>query len=151
MKHWSMLCLPCGLATALASPRWSLAAEEEAARSGSGMPVEPLGAGSVFQMIGGLILVLAIIFALAWIVRRFGRLNFQSGNSLRVMAALSMGSRERIVLIQAGDTQILVGVAPGRVQTLHVMDRPIAEQPRSADATGFGTKLRQAMTGATES
>lgn len=106
---------------------------------------DPLGPGSVVRMVGGLILVVALIFGLGWGARRFGRFGLQSGSALRVVSALSMGARERIVLIQAGDTQILVGVAPGRVQTLHVLDQPVAAQPDDAERERFADRLRQAM------
>lgn len=107
-----------------------------------------IGAGSVLQMIAGLALVVVLIFALAWAVRRFGHVNVNARGALRVVGALSMGARERVVLIEAGDKQILLGVAPGRVQTLHVLDEPIRPQPGTSSPTGgFAERLRIAMGG----
>ena len=108
----------------------------------------PVGAGSVLQMIAGLALVVILIFALAWAVRRFGSVSSNARGALRVVGALSMGARERVVLIEAGDKQILLGVAPGRVQTLHVLDEPIRAQPAGvSQAGGFAERLRTAMRG----
>lgn len=107
-----------------------------------------VGAGSVLQMVAGLALVVVLIFALAWAVRRFGHINVNARGALRVVGALSMGSRERVVLIEAGDKQILLGVAPGRVQTLHVLEEPIRPQPAAAgQGGGFAERLRVAMRG----
>lgn len=132
------LVLPGLLMWAAAAPAAEPAAE--AARS-------PIGAGSVLQMVAGLALVVILIFALAWAVRRFGNVNVNARGALRVVGALSMGARERVVLIEAGDKQILLGVAPGRVQTLHVLDEPI-RQPAGAPAAGnFADRLRSAMGG----
>ncbi|MEJ2381113.1 MAG: flagellar biosynthetic protein FliO [Gammaproteobacteria bacterium] len=97
------------------------------------------------QMFVGLAVVLALVFLLAWAMRRFGRLSVVGNRSLRVVGALSMGTRERVVLIQAGETQLLVGVAPGRVQTLHVLDKPIEPAAGSDEGGGFAQRLRQAM------
>jgi flagellar protein FliO/FliZ len=54
-----------------------------------------------------------------------------------------MGARERVVLIQAGETQLLLGVAPGRVQTLHVLDQPL--QMSSSSGSGFAEQLSQML------
>ncbi len=108
----------------------------------------PVSAGNVLQMVAGLALVVILIFGLAWAVRRFGNVNVNARGALRVVGALSMGARERVVLIQAGEKQILLGVAPGRVQTLHVLEEPI--QPQTAPAApmgGFAERLRSAMGG----
>ena len=79
---------------------------------------EPMATGKLLQMGFGLFLVLALILVSAWLVRRMGRFQSGTGSPLRVIGGLSMGARERVVLIQAGNTQLLVGVAPGRIQTL---------------------------------
>lgn len=122
-----------------------------AAQSERGAPAkpetvaDPLGPGGLFQMFGGLILVLAIIIGLAWAVRRFGRFGPQGGGALRIVGGLSMGARERVVLLQAGETQILVGVAPGRVQTLHVLDKPVEPGSQPPGEQVFADRLKQVL------
>ncbi len=81
-------------------------------------------AGNLAQLVLGLILVLAVIVGGAWLLRRYGQLPAAGHGALRVLGGVSLGPRERAVLIQLGDKQLLVGVAPGRVQTLHVFDQP---------------------------
>ena len=84
--------------------------------------------------------MLGLIVAMAWLLKRSGRFQTCAGGGLRILGGLSMGSRERVVLIQAGETQLLVGVAPGRVQTLHVLDQPI-QQRDTLPAGGFAEQL----------
>ena len=65
-----------------------------------------------------------------------------AGGGLRILGGLSMGARERVVLLQVGDTQLLVGVAPGRVQTLHVLEQPLpAAASGLQNASGFADQL----------
>ncbi len=130
------------------APSAVLAESIKAQAAASNISRSPVGAGSVLQMVAGLALVVVLIFGLAWAVRRFGNVNVNARGALRVVGALSMGARERVVLIQAGDKQILLGVAPGRVQTLHVLEEPIQPQAASAAVTGgFAERLRSAMGG----
>ena len=49
-------------------------------------------------------------------------------------ADLPLGQKERAVLIRAGNTQILRGVAPGRVSTLHVLTEPVSVTPPTQPA-----------------
>ncbi len=89
-------------------------------------PLSPgVSGGSLVQVTLGLLLVLAMIVGIAWLLRRYGRLQSAASGSLKIIGGLSIGPRERVVLLQVGDTQLLVGVAPGRVQTLHVLDEPL--------------------------
>jgi flagellar protein FliO/FliZ len=107
-----------------------------------GQVQDPLAVTSLWQLTLGMLLVLGLIVAVAWLLKRSGRLQTAAGGGLRILGGLSMGTRERVVLLQVGDTQLLVGVAPGRVQTLHVLDKPL-ESTHSAAATvaGFPEQL----------
>jgi flagellar protein FliO/FliZ len=81
-------------------------------------------AGSLAQTALALGMVLAAIFAVAWLLRRTQGLRAGRAGVLQVHAGVQVGSRERVVWLQAGDTHLLLGVAPGRVQTLHSFAEP---------------------------
>jgi flagellar protein FliO/FliZ len=98
-------------------------------------------AGSVLGILFSLLLVVALILALTWLLRRFQGMTGAGGAELKTITALAVGQRERVVLVQVGQTQLLLGVAPGRVQTLHVLEQPLPTQPA---AENFMTRL-QAM------
>lgn len=103
------------------------AAEKFAAPETSQSPAA-VGAGSLTQVTLSLLLVLAVVFGAAWLMRRlrgFGR--FGNG-ALQVVTEVSVGTKERVVLVQVGKQQLLLGVAPGRVNTLHVLDEPVTIQ-----------------------
>ena len=104
---------------------------------------EPMAMTSLWQLTLGMLLVLGLIVGLAWVLKRSGRLPMAAGNGLRILGGLSMGSRERVVLIQAGETQLLLGVAPGRVQTLHVLDKPMVET--AVAGAGFAEQLSRML------
>ncbi len=96
------------------------------------------------EVLLGLLAVLAAIVVAAWVGRRVLRLQPGIDSRLRLVGGLSLGPRERIVLVQAGDTQLLVGVAPGRVQTLHVLDEPLAPAP-DAEGAERGTPFARVL------
>ena len=104
-----------------------------------------MAAGNLLQLLFGLIVVLVAIGATAFLLRRLGRLP-SGGGALRVLGGMSVGTRERAVLVQVGDQQLLLGVAPGRVQTLYVLERPVdTGTPSAGMAEGFAERLAQLM------
>jgi flagellar biosynthetic protein FliO len=89
------------------------------------------GAANLLQVTLSLGLVLAAIFAAAWLMRRLRGFNRVAPGTIEILADVALGTKERAVLLQVGKQQLLVGVAPGRVNTLHVLETPVERQNRS--------------------
>ena len=84
--------------------------------------LSPLGAQSLFETGAGLLLILALIIGGAWLFRRFGQLPMAGKGMVSILGGASVGPRERVVVVKVEDTRLLVGVAPGQVRTLHVLE-----------------------------
>lgn len=103
-------------------------------------------AGGLLHTAGALLLILGLIFALAWFARRLQGLRPAAGGALRIEGGIQVGTRERVLWVRAGDKHLLIGVAPGRVQTLHVFDEPPrSEAPTMPPPPVFGDLLRRAL------
>jgi flagellar protein FliO/FliZ len=107
-----------------------------AAQEAGSLP-DPVGGDAITRIVIGLGLVLFAIMAMAWAVRRVFRIQPDMQGQLKVLAGVSMGPRERVVLLQAGSTQLLLAVVPGRIQTLHVLEHPVE---LAAHAAGHESK-----------
>lgn len=89
----------------------------------------PTPVSSLAQVTFSLALVLAAVFAAAWLLKRvrgFG--GARQDETLRIVAERAIGPRERVVLLQVGERQVLVGVANGSVRTLLEFPAP---EPRT--------------------
>lgn len=78
-------------------------------------------AGSLGQMLFGLVIVIALLLACLWLIKRLAAPRNAAG-TVKVLGATAVGPRERVVLIEVGPRVLVLGVAPGNVRTLHVMD-----------------------------
>ena len=96
------------------------------------------------QVTLALLLVLGAVFLVAWLVRRVRGFGNRIGDAIDVLAEIPLGQKERAVLLKVGQAQILVGVAPGRVNTLHVLAEPI-ELPKLPTATPDGRPSFKAL------
>lgn len=107
---------------------------------------EPMAWSNLLQVTLGLVAVIMLMLVFAWLMRRMS--GFQGGvpGTMRVLGGLSMGTREKVVLVQVGETQLLLGVAPGRVQTLHVLEENIETPARDGAPGGsFARNLQRAL------
>ncbi len=129
----------------LASIFWLLPGFAAAQAESGSAPVEPLASPYLLKLTGGLILVVAAIFAFAWLVKKLN-LNQQSSHGLiRIVAGLPLGTRDRIVLVQVGDEQILLGLTPGRIEKLHTLAQPLDAPAGAPAGASFARRLRDAM------
>lgn len=99
-------------------------------------------AGSLGGLVFSLLLIVGLILALGWFARRmpgFGG-GAASKTGLRLVASLPVGARERVVVVEVGSTQLLLGVGAGGVRTLHTLDEPLPES-----ATGAPSPFAQVL------
>lgn len=104
--------------------------------------------GRIVQVTIGLAMVLAAIFAVSWLAKRYGRFPSLPMNKFRVMASISVGQRERVVLFQVGTQQLLLGVTAQSVQVLHKLDESIQnvdEQKKREPSLSFSQRLQDEL------
>jgi len=121
----------CAHVVALAAFADTPAGHPFAAPAAIGQPTTP-SVGGLGQVTLALLIVLGAVFAVAWIVKRMRGFGNRVGNAIDVIADIPLGQKERAVLLKVGQAQILIGVAPGRVNTLHVLTEPIDLTPPAA-------------------
>ncbi|MBB3211022.1 flagellar protein FliO/FliZ [Herbaspirillum sp. Sphag1AN] len=105
--------------------------------------------GSVFTMLLGLGTVLALLVGLAWLFKRTGLVKGAGSNAVaKIIGGVSVGTRERVMVIEVAEQWIVVGVAPGRVNTLATMPRQehlSAPSTPSVPAANFSAWLKQTI------
>lgn len=100
----------------------------------------PITGSYVFQIIASFSIVIFVILALAWMVKKSGRLGTSGNNVLKIVSSLSLGMREKVVVINYDGVNILIGVAPGHIRTLHVLEgvKPVEKKEEvTVDKEGF--------------
>ncbi|RQU74736.1 flagellar biosynthetic protein FliO [Burkholderia cenocepacia] len=129
-----------------------------------GSAVPSLGIGAVLQTLVGLAVVIGLVFACAWLARRFGFQPARRGGPLKVVSSVGLGAKESATIVEIGDTWLVLGVAPGNVRLLHTLpagsvaaaatagstsaDAPAGGNPSDGTLPGtFGARFRDALTG----
>jgi flagellar protein FliO/FliZ len=98
-----------------------------------------------------LLLVIGAILLFGWIYTRSQGLRAARNGHFRVLAAQPLGAKEKVVLLQVGEQQVVVGISPGGMNTLLVPEKPVvpAAAAPGEDELGFAERLRAALAGGT--
>lgn len=82
---------------------------------------------SLIQVTIALLLMVGLILGLAWLMKRFANPLFQQQKDLRLVASLSLGVKEKIILVEVAGKQLVLGVTPQQITSLHVIDNPVKD------------------------
>lgn len=103
-------------------------------------PVDALSWSSIFSVLFGLAIVVAMLLGAAWLLRRLQRVQGgAAGGAIRIVDQLPLGMKDRLLLVRVGDQQVLIGVSTGQMRALH------AWQSGEAPADGEDRSLSQAL------
>lgn len=112
--------------------------------------VRTVSSGDMLHWGMGLLIVLAIFFFCVWGMRKLSGISAGGTEKMRVVGGLSLGMREKVVLLQVGKKQLILGVTPGRIDALHVLegDDCLTNEPSSIDKdSGFSAIVQQVIKG----
>ena len=101
------------------------------------------------QVVIGLLVVLLLIFAIAAFIKRFGHGQLGVSQQITIIGSLALGAKERLVLVEVGEEQLLLGVSAAGINTLHKLQEPIRQPDTSEDLSEFGAKLKDILTRST--
>lgn len=115
---------------------FSVLAAEPVATAAAAPAVSSGVAGQLTQLVFGLLLVLGLIFFLAWLLRRVQQAGpTGKGQVIEIVGSRALGPRDRLMLVQVGNEQILLGLSPGTITALHVLKEPIEVPTTTEKAT----------------
>jgi len=108
----------------------------------------PVGTGDILSVGASLILVVAAIVVCGWLYSRSQGLRVRGGGIINIIATQPLGPKERILLIEVADKQLVVGMTSTQVSTLHVFDEPVSRPVSRPDQrSNFGDRLKAILRG----
>lgn len=136
MRIWLLL------AMAWDSPVWAQSAAPL-------KPANAVNSGDVLQWMLALLVVLMIFFVMVWVMRRAGNWQWPSKQPLQIIASLPLGVRERLVVVNVGEKQLLLGVTSGRIDKLLELEgeQRIVTPAPTVGVLSFAQQLQNVMSG----
>jgi flagellar protein FliO/FliZ len=101
---------------------------------------------SIVSIFLSLLLVIGIVFMLAFLMRRFNVT--QSGTSnIKIVASMMAGTKERVLVIEVAGEQHLLGITAHNINHLATLSTPIDNSTASPGNEKFKDKLALFMAG----
>ena len=120
-----------------------------AAQAATGTPAPPVGVPDIFGLGASLAVVLAAVVLVGWLYSRTQGIRGPGSSIITILAAQPLGPKERIVLVEVGGKQIVVGMTAAQLQTLHVFEHPVVDAgEKVAVGAAFADRLKTALRGA---
>ena len=106
-------------------------------------PAPGISSGSYLQAALALILIIGLLMATAWLARKVsGGKGFGQGG-MKVIGGVALGPREKLVLVEVGDTWLVIGLVPGQIRTLHQLPKGSDFHPSQATHANAEAPFKQ--------
>ena len=79
------------------------------------------------------------------LMRRVQRVGPGNGQVIEMIGSRALGPRDRLVLVQVGEEQILLGITPGRITPLHVLKTPVSVDQGQSATPEFAQRLMELL------
>ena len=108
------------------------------------LPTLPNTADQLIEVTLALALVIGLIYGAAWLIKRNKGFSPSAGIPMKTLSVLPMGVKEKIVLVEVGGKQILLGMTPHQINTLATFDDPIVDSTLQNDKP-FSFRLKEML------
>ena len=85
-----------------------------------------------------LLIVVVIIFAIAWAFKRFNLSPQKNSGLIKVVGGMALGTRDRLMVVEIGEERLLLGLSPGRIEKLHTLK---SSRPETGQTGNFADQL----------
>ena len=105
---------------------------------------KPIDTSNLLMVVLGLTIVLLLFFGLVFVLKKLPTYQGRKSGLLKIMDTIYFGTNEKIILLEVGGQQIVVGINSQSMDTLHVLDEPIITNDTGSDLS-FKEKLSGIM------
>jgi len=126
------------MALCLASPLLANATETVVAAASTAATAAPTAQGNgmnamtIMNVFGSLIIVLGLLFGLAWLYKKLA-IKLPGSSHIKIVSSVMLGPRERILVIEVQGKQRVLGVTANQINMLFELDQPLVDDQAAPD------------------
>ena len=120
-----------------------LLAEAESVEKATPNPLDEL---DIFQVIAPLLMVVVLIFALAWLVKKMNTGIPAMGKDIEILSTTPLSGQSRLCLVRVAGKDMLIGVTPTNISLLQTFDEPVVQTRPKENPGEFAEQFRKLLT-----
>lgn len=106
---------------------------------------EPLQKIDIFQVVMPLLMVIVLIFALAWLVKKMNSGIPSMGKDIEILSTTPLSSQSRLCLIRVGGKDMLIGVTATNISHIATFDEPVAKNHPKENPVEFAEQFKKLL------
>lgn len=91
-----------------------------------------MNAMTIMNVFGSLIIVLGLLFGLAWLYKKLA-IKLPGSSHIKIISSVMLGPRERILVIEVQGKQRVLGVTSHQINMLFELDQPLVDDVAAPD------------------
>ncbi|WP_185148598.1 flagellar biosynthetic protein FliO [Rheinheimera tangshanensis] len=91
-----------------------------------------MNAMTIMNVFGSLIIVLGLLFGLAWLYKKLA-IKLPGSSHIKIVSSVMLGPRERILVIEVQGKQRVLGVTSNQINMLFELDQPLVDDVAMPD------------------
>ncbi len=99
----------------------------------------------VLQVVTPMILIVVLIFILAWLVKKMNRGVSVMGKDIKVIATTPLTSQARLCLVRVAGKDMLIGVTNQQISHLQSFDKPVLDETTATQPTDFAQHFKNLL------
>lgn len=91
-------------------------------------PISPVSELDLFQVVMPMLMVVSLIFVLAWLVKRFNPKLPAMGKDIELLSSAPVSNQSRLSLVRVAGKDLLIGITPTNITLLKDFDAPVVDR-----------------------
>lgn len=92
-----------------------------------------------------MLMVISLIFILAWLVKRFNPKIPAMGKDIELLSSTSLSNQSRLSLVRVGGKDILIGITPQTITLIKAFDEPVVDTTNVKEQVDLAEQFKKLL------
>ncbi len=108
-------------------------------------PANPINELDLFQVVMPMLMVVSLIFVLAWLVKRFNPKLPAMGKDIELLSSAPVSNQSRLTLVRVSGKDILIGITPSQITLLKDFDAPVVDRSHVKEQADLAEQFKKLL------
>ena len=107
--------------------------------------VKPVSELDLFQVLMPMLMVVGLIFLLAWLVKRFNPKLTSMGKEIELLSSTPLSNQSRLSLVRVAGKDFLIGITPQAITLIKAFDEPVVDTTKREGQADLSEQFKKLL------